>query len=74
MKDQHKKITGYRELTKEEIDLMNLVKQKGVELDQIINNLFSNESTDKRWIVIGQTDLQTGLMALVRSIAKPDSF
>lgn len=32
MKDQHKLIKGYRELSKEEIDLMNRIKAKGGEL------------------------------------------
>lgn len=29
---------------------------------------------DQRWVSIGQTDLQTGIMALVRSIAQPTTF
>lgn len=32
MENQHRKITGYRELTQEEIDLMNRIKQAGREL------------------------------------------
>lgn len=31
MENQHRKITGYRELTQAEIDLMNEIKQKGEE-------------------------------------------
>ena len=30
MENQHRKIKGYRELTQEEIDLMNMIKEKGV--------------------------------------------
>jgi hypothetical protein len=29
---------------------------------------------DQRWVSIGATDLQTGFMALVRSIAQPTTF
>ena len=29
---------------------------------------------DKRWLAIAKTDLQKGFMALVRSIAKPETF
>ena len=29
---------------------------------------------DHRWVSIGATDLQTGFMALTRSIAKPTTF
>ena len=32
MENQHRHIKGYRELTKEEIDLMNRIKEKGKEL------------------------------------------
>jgi len=32
MENQHRKIKGYRDLSKEEIDLMNRIKEKGAEL------------------------------------------
>ena len=32
MENQHRKISGYRELNQEEIDLMNRIKAKGAEL------------------------------------------
>ena len=36
MENQHRKITGYRELSQNEIDLMNKIKEKGEELGQLI--------------------------------------
>lgn len=74
MENQHKKIKGYRELTQAEIDLMNEVKAKGVELGELVEKLMKADGLDKRWISIGKTDLQTGLMALVRGIAQPETF
>lgn len=74
MENQHKHIKGYRELSQAEIDLMNLVKQWGETAGAIIEQLQASPEVDKRWVAIGKTDLQTGMMALVRSIAKPDSF
>lgn len=74
MDNQHKKIKGYRELTQAEIDLMNEVKAKGVELGELVEKLMDADGLDKRWISIGKTDLQTGLMALVRGIAQPETF
>lgn len=74
MDNQHKLIRGYRELSQEEIDLMNKVKATGEQLGDLIDELSSLVSTDKRWLAIGKTDLQTGIMALVRSIAKPTTF
>ena len=74
MENQHKLIKGYRELSQEEIDLMNEVKAKGVELGALVEKLRSVDTLDQRWVSIGATDLQTGLMALVRSVAQPTSF
>lgn len=74
MENQHRKITGYRELTEQEVDLMNQIKQKGVELGELVNTLKTISDLDQRWLSIGATDLQTGLMALTRAVAKPSSF
>lgn len=74
MDNQHKKIKGCRDLSQQEIDLMNKVKSLGVEISSVIGELNNQPDTDKRWVSIGKTDLQTGLMALTRSVAKPDFF
>ena len=36
MENQHRKITGYRELTQTEIDLMNQVKALGVQIEDVL--------------------------------------
>jgi len=80
MDNQHKKIKGYRDLTQDEIDLMNKIKQKGVELGELIDEMSeisvqqADNQLDSRWIAIGKTDLQKGIMALVRAVARPESF
>ena len=74
MENQHRQIKGYRELTQEEINLMNEVKQEGVELGDLFEKLEKIESLDKRWLAIGKTDLQKGLMATTRAIARPEFF
>ena len=74
MDQQHTKITGYRDLSQAEIDLMNKIKAKGVELGELVAELRSHKALDQRWISIGTTDLQTGLMALTRGVAQPTSF
>lgn len=73
MENQHRKITGYRELTQDEIDRMNQVKEQGKELRKLIDSL-RNFDADQRWVSIGATHFQEGLMALTRSIAKPEFF
>lgn len=68
------KITGYRQLNEAEAALMNEIKAKGVELGELVSKLRANVDLDQRWISIGATDLQTGLMALTRSVARPTTF
>ncbi|MDM9556057.1 hypothetical protein QU926_20805 [Pseudomonas asiatica] len=68
------KITGYRQLSEEDAALMNEIKAHGVELGKLIDKLRSLDHLDPRWLSIGTTDLQTGLMALTRAVAQPTSF
>lgn len=81
MDNQHRQIKGYRELTQQEIDLMNEVKALGEQVGKLVEKLqfvyIEGENggmLDQRWISIGRTDLQTGFMALTRAIAKPENF
>lgn len=74
MDNQHEKIKGYRSLSESEINLMNEIKAKGEELGELVHKLRNTEGLDQRWTSIGATDLQTGLMALTRSVAQPTSF
>lgn len=74
MENQHRKISGYRELSQTEIDLMNKIKAKGAELGELVSEMQSNPDLLQRWVEIGATDLQTGLMALTRAVAQPTTF
>ncbi len=74
MDNQHRKIKGYRELSTEEIELMNEVKELGAQVGELMAKLANTPDVDKRWLNIAKTDLQKGFMGAVRSIAKPDSF
>ena len=71
---QQPTITGYRQLSQEEAALMNEIKEHGVQLGVLVEKLRQNQGLDGRWISIGATDLQTGLMALVRAVAQPTTF
>lgn len=92
------KITGYRQLTQDEAELMNEIKALGSKIEGHIAMLQSHLRTQEadaaaakfkgdddpyarlnraeawRWISIGKTNLQLGLMALTRAVAQPDSF
>lgn len=74
MENQHRQIKGYRELSQEEIDLMNEIKSKGAELGELVAKLKASTTLDQRWITIGATELQQGLMALTRGVAQPTFF
>lgn len=87
MDNQHRKISGYRELSQEEIDLMNEIKAKGRELEELLEKARAFDARDAdiicvesvvyeaaRWRAIARTHLQEGLMALTRSVAKPEFF
>jgi hypothetical protein len=74
MENQHRKISGYRELGEAEIALMNQIKAAGATLGEMIAVLRSNADLDQRWVSIGATHMQEGLMALTRSVAQPTFF
>ncbi|CAH5720593.1 hypothetical protein AI3018V1_5056, partial (plasmid) [Klebsiella pneumoniae] len=81
VKDQHTKIKGYRDLSAEEIALMNEGKDLAQKVGAFVEKLeaaefaqTSDQTPDKRWLAIGKTDLQKGFMAVIRSIAKPTTF
>lgn len=74
MENQHRQIKGYRELSEAEIAAMNEIKAKGAELGELVAKLRTTEGIDHRWVNIGATDLQTGLMALTRAVAQPTFF
>lgn len=74
MDNQHRQIKGYRELNEREIAVMNEIKSHGKLIGELVEHLRGMSETDKRWVSIGATDLQTGLMALTRSVAKPEFF
>lgn len=74
MENQHKHIKGYRDLTEEEVALMNEVKSKGNELEELIERVSMIDGIDEDWLHEGEMTLKKGVMFLVRSIAKPNSF
>lgn len=90
MKDQHTKIKGYRDLSQQEIDLMNRIKAHGEETKKLLDELRDIRLTEQenqyvlltvdqvmesdRALNIAEQHLQTGQMWFVRAVALPDSF
>ena len=67
-------IEGYRELTQAEIDQINELKALGTVIGDTIKTMQLNTGLDQRWVSIGNSWMQQGIMALVRSVAKPEGF
>ena len=72
--NQHKQIKGYRDLTEVEIGAMNDCKLVAIEVGILCDKIAEMDGVDKRWAAIGKTTLQQGFMALIRSIARPETF
>lgn len=68
------KITGYRELSEKEINLINEFKAKAEEVGQLVKQLKITEGLDQRWVAIGSTQIQQGFMAVIRGIAQPQTY
>ena len=68
------KITGYRQLSHEEVALMNEGKALASKCGEFIAKLRATPDLDQRWVSIGATDIQTGFMAATRGIAQPTTF
>lgn len=88
MENQHKHIKGYRDLTAEEIALMNEAKELGEQVRALVERVARLPQTPLqsgdappsittepgRACSIARTELQTGFMWLIRSIARPTTF
>lgn len=72
MDNQHKKITGYRDLSQDEIDLMNEVKDLEATWNGLVDRLRNlGSSVDPRQVAIAATDGESAFMRAVRAIAQP---
>jgi len=71
MDNQHKKITGYRDLTQSEIDGMNSIKALEADAGELFKQIGQIEGVDPRLLALAQTNLHHGFMWFVRSIASP---
>jgi hypothetical protein len=70
--NQHRKISGYRDLTEDEIALMNRVKQQEREMLAGIDLIAALPAVDLRSLALARTNIQQGFMWMVRAIARPE--
>jgi len=69
-----KQIKCYRDLSKEEVVLLNEAKTLADSCSTLINKLKALEGPNQRWVSIGAIDLQKGFMGLIRGIEQPTTF
>ena len=74
MENQHQLIKGYRNLSADEIELMNDCKELAEACGALIELLRTKTGLDQRWVSIGATSLQQGWMSVIRGIAQPTTF
>jgi hypothetical protein len=72
--NQHRMIKGYVDFTQEEIDLINRIKALAEDVGTFVLRVSQSGLADERWVDIATVDLQKGFMALVRSVAQPETF
>lgn len=74
MENQHREIKGYRELTADEIALMNEIKAKAEEVGELLAGMAITPGLDQRCVAIAKTEAQTAFMWAVRAVAQPTTF
>ena len=70
MDNQHKKITGYRDLSQAEIDMMNSIKALEAQWNGLVDEMRSI-AVDQRQLSIAATDGESAFMRAVRAVAQP---
>lgn len=74
MENQHKKIKGYRDLDKTNIDRINRIKQLGNEYKEYLDELESKGIMDPHDLELAKDHIQIGVMYSVRALAQPEGF
>lgn len=71
MKDQHTKITGYRDLSQGEIDAMNAVKEFEKVGADLLRSLAALPDVNTRDLALARTHLEDACIRAVRAVARP---
>jgi hypothetical protein len=61
-------------LTEDQADLVTEIARMGRGMGDMVAELMATPDIDKRWVSIGATHLQQGVMALERAVIKPPKF
>ncbi len=73
MDNQHKQIKGYRDLSQDEINLMNEIKAFEAKWNGLVDRLRNlGSAADQRQVSIAATEGEAAFMRAVRAIAQPE--
>lgn len=72
MDNQHKKISGYRDLTPDDITVMNEIKGLEALFNGMIDRLKTVSDIDQRQVALAATHGEDAFMHAVRAIARPE--
>jgi hypothetical protein len=66
-------VTGYRDLTRAQVDLMNRIKALEGEIATVLSAMLAQAdgTTDARWLDLARDHLETGYMYAVKAVARP---
>ena len=74
MENQHKLIKGYRDLSQEEIELINDLKTEYNALAKWLVKLQAYQDADQRHVDLALTALEESAYRAIRSVAKPETI
>lgn len=72
MNETQEQVKGYSKLTKHQIMVMNVIKEKEQEILSILEGMKYNEDYNQRSLALAISNIQTGFMWAVRSVARPN--
>lgn len=65
-------ITGYRQLSPDEVEQINDIKEEEANVAALVNALARDPDYDQRSVALARTNLQQGFMWLTRAVARPN--
>ena len=70
--NQHKQISGYRDLSTQEIAIMNKLKACETDVLALVQEVHNTPGANARSAALAKTEIQTGFMWAIRAIARPN--
>lgn len=71
MDNQHRQISGYRDLTQQEIDAINSIKSLEQDTANLFKQLSAVPGVDVVALEVAKTSLKTGFFWMVHSVGRP---